>query len=299
MKNQLARTVAGTFALILLIASTPLLGACFLRGDADADGLRELPDAIWILEYLFGRESEISCLDAADVDDDGRLTVTDGVFLLQHLFHRRPPSPFRQLPPPYRYCDLDPTTDTLSCRESAYCGTARCLVSDDRCVSLVIDRSDESVMKIAKNRASDILRQLGDGGEFTIVFVDDAVLRFADSEKPTVATPETRAAAIEWLRSVPEGTGSCIHAGFLAALQVSTHATVEPRSIIYFGDGSGTCRGLDGQTYLDQTHHAVTEANVGRVPIHAVGILVVGRMQRSFLEDLASRNGGEYVEVTR
>jgi hypothetical protein len=102
-----------------------LSGACFLRGDASADGLFDLSDPIAALRFLFLGGS-LSCCDAADVDDDGALDLTDPIFCLERLFLGGP-----ELPPPFPMpwpdlpcgsCGPDPTPDGLDCAAYPPCG---------------------------------------------------------------------------------------------------------------------------------------------------------------------------------
>ena len=82
----------------------------FLRGDADADGVPGLTDAVLTLDYLFRGGGEPACVKAADADDDGAVNVTDAVYLLNFLFLGR-----RSPPPPFPGCGIDPTNDQLAC----------------------------------------------------------------------------------------------------------------------------------------------------------------------------------------
>ena len=56
------------------------------RGDATADGLRDISDAITVLRFLFLRGSPPPCPDVADINRDGSIDISDPVFLLLHLF---------------------------------------------------------------------------------------------------------------------------------------------------------------------------------------------------------------------
>jgi PKD repeat protein len=91
-------------------------GPRFLRGDADADGVPGLTDAVLTLDYLFRGGGEPACVKAADADDDGAVNVTDAVYLLNFLFlgHGSPP-------PPFPDCGIDPTNDDLGCESFAAC----------------------------------------------------------------------------------------------------------------------------------------------------------------------------------
>jgi hypothetical protein len=93
----------------------PRIGG-FLRGDANADGGRDLTDAVFILLYLFDSGAQPSCLRSADCDDNGAVDVTDAVYLLSFLFQGAPPPP-----EPHLECDYDRTPDGLSCEAFAPC----------------------------------------------------------------------------------------------------------------------------------------------------------------------------------
>lgn len=82
----------------------------FIRGDADADGVAGLTDAVFTLDYLFRGGREPACVKAADADDDGSINVTDAVYLLNFLFLGQ-----RVPPPPFPGCGLDPENDKLTC----------------------------------------------------------------------------------------------------------------------------------------------------------------------------------------
>ncbi|MCZ6792474.1 MAG: FG-GAP-like repeat-containing protein [Planctomycetota bacterium] len=103
---------------VLLNAGTD--GGCaaraFRRGDANADGSRNLTDAVAILLHLFLGGKDPPCPKSADVDDDGRLVLSDAVFLLNHLFQGGSPPAA-----PFPHCGIDPTDDALDCREFPPC----------------------------------------------------------------------------------------------------------------------------------------------------------------------------------
>jgi hypothetical protein len=94
---------------LYVIYGLPRVGT-FVRGEANADGIVNLTDAVFILEHLFRGGPRPPCLDAADADDTGALDVTDGVYLLRHLFQgtEAPPAPYPDPGP-------DPTADGLDC----------------------------------------------------------------------------------------------------------------------------------------------------------------------------------------
>lgn len=99
----------GTGDGIELLVDQP--GVVFRRGDANADGSRDVADAVFVLSYLFsGGARPPPCEKAADVDDTGTVDVTDAVYLLNFLFSggTEPGAPFAA-------CGPDPTVDELSC----------------------------------------------------------------------------------------------------------------------------------------------------------------------------------------
>jgi parallel beta-helix repeat protein len=89
----------------------------FVRGDANTDGGTDISDAISGLLYLFGGDSEPSCLSALDINDDAALDISDPIVLLDHLF-RGGPAPAS----PIGACGSDPTTDALGCVAFPPCG---------------------------------------------------------------------------------------------------------------------------------------------------------------------------------
>jgi hypothetical protein len=71
-----------TFSLITIISVEP----DFLRGDANADGVADLSDALNTLGFLFTGDFDPLCMDAVDADDSGIADVTDSIHLLTWLF---------------------------------------------------------------------------------------------------------------------------------------------------------------------------------------------------------------------
>ena len=92
----------------------------FRRGDANADGLTNLSDAVFVLEFLFTGGAVPTCLKSGDVNDSGgtALELTDPVLLLNYLFlgGALPPAPFEA-------CGIDRTADgdNLTCDAFAPC----------------------------------------------------------------------------------------------------------------------------------------------------------------------------------
>ena len=70
----------------LLLSPVSPAHADFFRGDSSADGVINLVDAIFSLNYLAVGGQAPSCLDAADADDNGQVNVVDPVYTLAFLF---------------------------------------------------------------------------------------------------------------------------------------------------------------------------------------------------------------------
>lgn len=84
----------------------------FNRGDCNNDGSFNLPDAVFLLAFLFptGAPATLDCVDACDANDDGALNLPDAVTVLNALFGMPPIS----LPGPLN-CSSDPTMDGYDC----------------------------------------------------------------------------------------------------------------------------------------------------------------------------------------
>jgi hypothetical protein len=58
----------------------------FHRGDSNADGMINITDGIFVLNYLFLGGPTPPCLEAANPNDDSALNITDGIYILNFLF---------------------------------------------------------------------------------------------------------------------------------------------------------------------------------------------------------------------
>lgn len=96
------------------VAPPPL--TLFIRGDANADSIVELSDAVSIFSFLFLGGAEPPCLKAGDANNDGVLDLSDGVGILGSLFLGGP-DPLA----PYPDCGVDPTKDSLACDSYPLC----------------------------------------------------------------------------------------------------------------------------------------------------------------------------------
>ncbi len=88
----------------------------FIRGDTNADGNRNIADAIFILTYNFGGGEAPPCMDSADANDDGGVNIADSIAILGYLFGGE-----GDLPPPFGACGTDPTEDDLTCEAFQPC----------------------------------------------------------------------------------------------------------------------------------------------------------------------------------
>ena len=58
-----------------------------IEGDANADGVVDLSDAVHTLGYLFSaQEGTPACLRASDANDDGAIDISDAIYTLSFLF---------------------------------------------------------------------------------------------------------------------------------------------------------------------------------------------------------------------
>ena len=84
----------------------------FRRGDVSGNGVIDLPDAVFGLNYLFAQGATPGCLDTLDWDDDGGAGLVDMLALLGYLFVSGPPPAA-----PGLECGEDPTADAIPCDE--------------------------------------------------------------------------------------------------------------------------------------------------------------------------------------
>ncbi len=98
------------------ICATVNCSAAFSRGDANADGQRNVGDTIYTLNMVFGFGVFPSCADAADSNDDGSLDISDAIHGLFSLFGQGPPPSA-----PFPGCGNDPSSDGLVCPSYTPC----------------------------------------------------------------------------------------------------------------------------------------------------------------------------------
>jgi hypothetical protein len=61
-------------------------GPDYVCGDADANGVVNVSDIVWMINFVFGDGPEPSPLQAGDVDCNGSVNVSDVVFLINFVF---------------------------------------------------------------------------------------------------------------------------------------------------------------------------------------------------------------------
>jgi hypothetical protein len=66
-------------------------GESFVRGDANGDGIIDVGDVVYVINYLFKSGPTPNPIQAADATCDGNVDVGDVVFLINYLFRSGPP----------------------------------------------------------------------------------------------------------------------------------------------------------------------------------------------------------------
>ncbi len=101
--------------LALLLLATPAMAQNdFVRGDCLADGKIELADLIYMMCTICDAAVQ-PCLDACDADDNGIYDIPDSIYLINYLFGGGAPPPA-----PFPDCGPDPSGDSLSCNNYQY-----------------------------------------------------------------------------------------------------------------------------------------------------------------------------------
>lgn len=95
------------------LAPPPLM---FVRGNANSDGVLDIADPVFILNFLFLGGPSPACTATADANDDGVLNIADPVYILNFLFLGGAPPP-----QPFPDCGPDPTIDELGCDSYPAC----------------------------------------------------------------------------------------------------------------------------------------------------------------------------------
>ena len=115
-------TAASSSDVEILVTTSPRADR-YLRGDCDGDGKLNAPitDAIFLLDYNFGRGKAPPCMAACDANADGHVVglVTDSVRLLQFFFLGGP-----ALPGPFPLCGPEPEPSSLGCQFEPPCNSS-------------------------------------------------------------------------------------------------------------------------------------------------------------------------------
>lgn len=105
--------------------AAPGTGPLFRRGDANDDGVVNVSDPSFILNWNFSGGPAPTSQDSADANDDGQVTgqTTDANYLSNWLFSGGPAPP---APGPFN-CGLDPTPDSLPAGFTTTCASSSCI----------------------------------------------------------------------------------------------------------------------------------------------------------------------------
>ena len=164
-----------------------------------------------------------------------------------------------------------------------------------------IDRSekmqDSGELERAKTEMINNIKEFRPDVEFGIVFFDRGIKKFPSAGRPTLANDAMKAAAINWIQSVPGGTGSCCQQGLIEAQKYAMVArTSRHRTVMFVGNAGVDCQGADEESYLDQTLEFIKSQKSQRQQFNVIGVGEIGTTQENFLKSLASMNGGTYVK---
>jgi hypothetical protein len=68
------------------VASISILANPFLIGDANGDGVIDVADVMYLINYLFIGGSSPDPLEAGDANCDGEIDIADVMYLINYLF---------------------------------------------------------------------------------------------------------------------------------------------------------------------------------------------------------------------
>lgn len=164
----------------------------------------------------------------------------------------------------------------------------------------VVDKSysmrDAGELAVAQREVIRNIQEFSDRVHFGVIFFDSQVVQFPASGQPAEANPGTKSAAVSFVQSVVGASGSCCQQGLVAGLRMANLASPKRKTLIYVGDGGGTCGG-DEATYLKTTLAQITAQNYQRVQINAIGVLQPSTLGVDFMKKLAATNGGTYTRI--
>ena len=166
-----------------------------------------------------------------------------------------------------------------------------------------IDRStsmqNSGELEIAKREVTRNISEFSSRVEFAVVFFDENVKKYPESGQPMKADAGKKQGAVGWVQGMVGGRGSCSQQGLVAAIEFANKSSARRKTVIYVGDGGGTCKGADEATYLNQTLGVVSQRNYQRASINCIGVLDIPDRNRRFMQNLSRSNNGTYTEITR
>lgn len=81
------KTDAGEFTgPVWSFSTTACEPSCQLRGDANHDGMIDISDLVYLVNYMFGGGTPPPMMDEADINGDGSVDVADLVYLVNYMF---------------------------------------------------------------------------------------------------------------------------------------------------------------------------------------------------------------------
>lgn len=299
------RSATFTLVVLLFVGGWFLPGASpaaeFMRGDVDAGGNLNLVDAVKILQGVFLDDvGAFACTDAADVNDSGTLEVTDAIDLLNFLFARGT-SPAE----PLLACGDDPTEDSLDCASFPPCDGSEMpdaqafgLPLNEAAVVFVVDSSsgiDGGELGLGRREIPLALENFPETFEFGVVFSDGSTLQFPETDTVVPANQKQKTAVNAFIDGIARGSGSCFQLGLLKGLDMLRTAQNPNRVLIFVGDGSGGCDGMDLAIRREETLAVVQERNDFAATIHAVALSPLAESAQEFLRALAAPSGGMFL----
>jgi len=63
----------------------------YVCGDANGDGMVNLADAVYVINYVFTGGPAPEPLDSGDADGDGTVNLSDAIYLINFVFKGGPP----------------------------------------------------------------------------------------------------------------------------------------------------------------------------------------------------------------
>ncbi len=145
-------------------------------------------------------------------------------------------------------------------------------------------------IEILKQEMQRSISQLSSRSEFGLIAIADEVTLWR--EKPETATDSAKESAIAFVTELEAHGGACLTDGLSLALGLAAKSSAKNKAIVLVGDGGPAC----GDETAESALKAIAEANVDRVPIHAV-YLSASEGGVDFYRRLAKESGGTLMLV--